>query len=115
MSLADLLARTFTQKTVGIIMLIFVLTVVGVSVAALSDITWLGLVIMIIGIVLLVVYTTFAIIKLKKKANEIRESLTLRIETAERDHHVKVEEVFATGFPCCPPLLPMLLNIFTNA
>ena len=96
-------------------MLIFVLTVVGVSVAALSDITWLGIVIMIIGIVVIVVYTTFAIIKFKKKANEIRESLTLRIETAERDHHVKVEEVFATGFPCCPPLLPMLLNIFTNA
>ena len=96
-------------------MLIFVLTTVGFSVAALSDITWLGIVIMIIGIVVIVVYTTFAIIKFKKKANEIRESLTSSIERAERDHHVKVEEVFATGFPCCPPLFPMLLNIFTNA
>ena len=95
-------------------MLIFVLTTVGVSVAALSDITWLGIVIMIIGIVVIVVYTTFAIIKFKKKANEIRESLTSSIERAERDHHVKVEEVFLLGCPCCPPTLPAILKIFIN-
>lgn len=90
MSIADLHTKTFTQRTVAIIMFIFIISVVGISVAAIADITWLGIVIMIISIILLVVYTTFAIIKFKKKAIDIRESLTLRIENAERDHRVKV-------------------------
>lgn len=51
---------------------IFFLTVIGITVAAFLDIDWLGVALMIIGIVGLVVYTAFAIIKFKKKVNEIR-------------------------------------------
>lgn len=48
-------------------MLIFILIVVGIVVAQIADIPWLGLTIMIVGCIAVFGYTIFAIIQLKKK------------------------------------------------
>lgn len=68
MNAGPVLARTFMNRTVSIIMLLFILTVAGVIVAQIVDNTSLGLIIMIVGCVALFAYTIIAIISLRKKA-----------------------------------------------
>lgn len=114
MMAAESLARNFTQWTIAIVFTLATITFGGALLASMYNIDWLSYVLMAVGIIFMVVYTIVAIIRFKKNAKDIRTNLDSRIDTAKRDHHVKVEEVFLLSCSCCPPILPAALKIFID-
>ena len=76
MSEAETLAKNFTQRTLLIVFFAFFVTVGGTGVSEFFNITWLGILIMCIGIIFMVVFTIFAIINFKKKVKQMRDTLT---------------------------------------